>query len=150
MTAQELIDKYNLEMEITEVKERLDGNDEWMEGSRHFKVVVQRIIINRDGVEVRAPQLRYSTFYSEGPGIKTDPTSVEVLSALISDAQAFCFTTDLAEFLAEYYGGTTDAQVIRRGVKSYKGCEQTFNFLLVAFGMTRSDLETVLSEFDPE
>jgi len=149
MTAQELLDRFNITAEIKKVNHRPDGED-WMKGASHFKVTLSAAVINRDGVRVQIPHGTYDTYYSQGPGVKTLPDTAQVFGCLVSNAMAFRFATDMADFLEEFGYGETSS-MLRKGMKAYDACKETAAFLRIAFHCSSpEEFETILSEYDPE
>ena len=72
------------------------------------------------------------------------PTRDDVLACIISDAEAYEFTKDEADFLIEF--GYADSKHIREGLKAYKGCKAISERLHKVF--TDKELDTLRGELE--
>ena len=118
MKIERFIDEHGLTVTIRKTATRPDFYD-WPKGSRHFSAVLE--------TDLAAP-LRVS--YSQGPAIQTEPTAVDVLAAVASDASCYMSTCGLDDFAANYCPDCPPS----RAVAAFEACKAAADWLHIAFG----------------
>jgi hypothetical protein len=100
--------EHQIEMSLRRVDARPDNDgSDWAKDARHYEITLATSL----GSIV--------TYYSQGSGIKTEPTIGTVLSCLRSDASAYNLSFE--EWCAEY-GYDDDS---RRAERTYNACRDT-------------------------
>ena len=109
-TIKEFAEENNITLEYRQIKKRPDNNNEWANGSKHFKCTLCYECRN---IEI---------YYSQGGGIKDDPRIEDLLNCIISDN-----TDNFSSFeeFASEFGYDEDS---RKAEKIYNACvEETKN-----------------------
>lgn len=85
--------------------------------------------MNHYKVTIKVKNRRYTSYYSQGYGVKRDPQVADVLSCLVMDASSFENSRDIDDFIAETGFDVSCMADVRRIEKIYKACEKTLKAL---------------------
>jgi hypothetical protein len=120
-TYKDIIEKYNLGLELTKIPFRPDrASDEWDKKASHYAFKIYVKYGDNFGKEVKG-------FYSMGSALKHKPTLEEILNSLSLDT----ISLEGFEYWASDYGYDTDS---RKAFAIYQECEQLHKQLVALLG----------------
>ena len=81
--------------------------------------------MNHFKVKIKVKDRSYTTYYSQGYGLKREPKTSDVLSCLVMDAASYENARDIDDFVAETGFEISCKADVRKVEKIFKACAKT-------------------------